>query len=83
MTQTDPAQYENAAYQPDQVGRPDPASVEAPAATHHATSVGKFPHRERYRVLKNVITISFAFTFLFTAFNGTSNLQSSINSGGG
>ncbi|XP_066987255.1 UNC93-like protein [Macrobrachium rosenbergii] len=34
---------------------------------------------EKYRMLKNVFVISFAFMFLFTSFNSMANLQSSIN----
>lgn len=34
---------------------------------------------EKFGMLKNVVVISFAFMFLFTAFNSMANLQSSIN----
>ncbi|XP_058063122.1 UNC93-like protein [Anopheles bellator] len=34
---------------------------------------------EKWRILKNIITVSFAFMVQFTAFQGTANLQSSIN----
>lgn len=37
---------------------------------------------ENFRIAKNVIVIGLAFMFQFTAFHGTANLQSSINSDG-
>lgn len=37
---------------------------------------------ENLRITKNVIVIGFAFMIHFTAFHGTANLQSSINSDG-
>lgn len=37
------------------------------------------PH-ENLRIIKNVIILGFAFMVHFTAFHGTSNLQSSVNS---
>ncbi|CAL8144817.1 unnamed protein product [Orchesella dallaii] len=37
---------------------------------------------ESRRMLKNVLLTSFAFTFLFTAFQSMASLQSSLNSGG-
>lgn len=45
------------------------------------TSQGKFKlsRGEKWRILKNVAVISFAFMVQFTAFQGTANLQSSIN----
>lgn len=44
-------------------------------------SKGKFKMspKEKWRILKNVSTISLAFMVQFTAFQGTANLQSSIN----
>lgn len=39
----------------------------------------EFNPREKWRILKNVIVMSTAFTFLYTAFQGMMNLQSSIN----
>ncbi|XP_043202638.1 UNC93-like protein [Amphibalanus amphitrite] len=62
--------------------KPDPMSLEE-AQNHVATSAGKFERRERWKILKNVVAISFAFMCLFTSFQGISNLQSSINSEGG
>lgn len=34
---------------------------------------------EKWRILKNITVVSFAFMIQFTAFQGTANLQSSIN----
>ncbi|XP_046382287.1 UNC93-like protein [Ischnura elegans] len=39
--------------------------------------------KERWDIGKNIIVISFAFMFHFTAFQGTANLQSSINAADG
>ncbi|XP_058127484.1 UNC93-like protein isoform X2 [Anopheles ziemanni] len=39
----------------------------------------KLRRGEKWRILKNIITVSFAFMVQFTAFQGTANLQSSIN----
>ncbi|XP_065349467.1 UNC93-like protein [Cloeon dipterum] len=41
------------------------------------------PVPETRRMLKNILVISFAFTFLFTAYQSTANLQSSINTDAG
>lgn len=49
------------------------------------TADGKFrlSRREKWRILKNITAISFAFMVQFTAFQGTANLQSSINAAEG
>uniref|UniRef100_A0A1L8D975 Putative conserved plasma membrane protein n=1 Tax=Nyssomyia neivai TaxID=330878 RepID=A0A1L8D975_9DIPT len=39
----------------------------------------KLSRSEKWRILKNISAISFAFMIHFTAFQGTANLQSSIN----
>ncbi|XP_055524323.1 UNC93-like protein [Wyeomyia smithii] len=39
----------------------------------------KLSRNEKWRILKNITTVSFAFMVQFTAFQGTANLQSSIN----
>ncbi|EEB19673.1 conserved hypothetical protein [Pediculus humanus corporis] len=39
----------------------------------------KMSAKEKWRILKNVTTVSLAFMVQFTAFQGTANLQSSIN----
>lgn len=40
----------------------------------------KLSRKEKWRILKNVSAVSLAFMVQFTAFQGTANLQSSINS---
>ncbi|XP_058834637.1 UNC93-like protein [Topomyia yanbarensis] len=42
----------------------------------------QFGPRENYRVIKNIAVLGFAFMIHFTAFHGTSNLQSSVHSDG-
>ncbi|XP_055536816.1 UNC93-like protein [Wyeomyia smithii] len=42
----------------------------------------EFGPRESYRVVKNIAVLGFAFMIHFTAFHGTSNLQSSVHSDG-
>lgn len=37
---------------------------------------------ENLRITKNIVVIGFAFMIHFTAFHGTANLQSSVNSDG-
>lgn len=44
----------------------------------HTPNINYGPKESR-RMLKNVILISFSFTFLFTAFQSMANLQSSLN----
>ncbi|GAB0100296.1 hypothetical protein DMENIID0001_163130 [Sergentomyia squamirostris] len=39
----------------------------------------RYPPHENLRIIKNVIILGFAFMVHFTAFHGTSNLQSSVN----
>lgn len=39
----------------------------------------KLSRKEKWRILKNVAAVSLAFMVQFTAFQGTANLQSSIN----
>lgn len=40
----------------------------------------KFGAKETGRIIRNVLILSFALMIHFTAFHGTSNLQSSVNS---
>lgn len=40
----------------------------------------KFNSNERFRIIKNVTVLGLAFMIHFTAFHGTANLQSSVNS---
>lgn len=42
----------------------------------------EFGPREGYRIIKNIVILGFAFMIHFTAFHGTSNLQSSVHSDG-
>ncbi|XP_075168084.1 UNC93-like protein [Haematobia irritans] len=42
-------------------------------------SISQYEKRERFVITKNVIVIGLAFMIHFTAFHGTSNLQSSLN----
>lgn len=42
----------------------------------------EFGARENYRIIKNISILGFAFMIHFTAFHGTSNLQSSVHSDG-
>lgn len=42
----------------------------------------EFGPREGYRIIKNIAILGFAFMIHFTAFHGTSNLQSSVHSDG-
>lgn len=41
-----------------------------------------YPKSENFRITRNVVVIGMAFMIHFTAFWGTSNLQSTINSDG-
>uniref|UniRef100_A0A1I8Q8V3 Uncharacterized protein n=1 Tax=Stomoxys calcitrans TaxID=35570 RepID=A0A1I8Q8V3_STOCA len=43
-------------------------------------TISRYETRERFVITKNVIVIGLAFMIHFTAFHGTSNLQSSVNS---
>lgn len=45
-----------------------------------ATNGNEFKINENLRIYKNVVVLGFAFMIHFTAFHGTSNLQSSVNS---
>lgn len=53
----------------------DPTQKDLPPIT---PNINYGPGESR-RMLKNVILISFSFTFLFTAFQSMANLQSSLN----
>lgn len=43
-------------------------------------TICQYEPKERFTITKNVIIIGLAFMIHFTAFHGTSNLQSSVNS---
>lgn len=77
--------YTNPAFEGDGVGASLARRVSLKAPTEltdaEAASLGKFKlsRKEKWRILKNVTAISSAFMIQFTAFQGTANLQSSIN----
>ncbi|XP_055598607.1 UNC93-like protein [Uranotaenia lowii] len=52
------------------------------AATAEAGQQQEFGPREGYRIIKNIAILGFAFMIHFTAFHGTSNLQSSVHRDG-
>lgn len=64
---------------------PRKLSVMAIPTDFEIATSGKFTMsaKEKWRILKNVATMSLAFMVQFTAFQGTANLQSSINSKNG
>lgn len=77
--------YENQGFkQDDQSGngglaKPPPMADDDGADDHLPKGKFKMSPKEKWRILKNVSTISLAFMVQFTAFQGTANLQSSIN----
>uniref|UniRef100_A0A1B0CLI8 Uncharacterized protein n=2 Tax=Lutzomyia longipalpis TaxID=7200 RepID=A0A1B0CLI8_LUTLO len=58
----------------------DPPNGEASRDEHATEVMPPFSPHENLRIIKNVIILGFAFMVHFTAFHGTSNLQSSVNS---
>lgn len=58
----------------------DMKSRTASALEADVTTVCQYESKERFVITKNVIVIGLAFMIHFTAFHGTSNLQSSVNS---
>lgn len=77
--------YENQGFkQDDQSGngglaKPPPIGDDDGSDDHLPKGKFKMSPKEKWRILKNVSTISLAFMVQFTAFQGTANLQSSIN----
>ncbi|XP_048525167.1 UNC93-like protein isoform X2 [Dendroctonus ponderosae] len=71
--------YENDGFKGDGGGNPHKPPREL--TDEEASQQGKFKMstKEKWRILKNVTAISCAFMIQFTAFQGTANLQSSIN----
>ena len=65
-----PTEMENDAFEGDLECREKPGTSKPSAAQIK---------KEKRRIYKNLILISFAFLLLFTAFGTTSSLQSSIN----
>lgn len=78
--------YENQGFKQDEqsgnggLAKPPPIIGDDDGGDDHLPK-GKFKMspKEKWRILKNVSTISLAFMVQFTAFQGTANLQSSIN----
>ncbi|XP_058974800.1 UNC93-like protein [Musca domestica] len=61
-------------------GRSATNEIPSRTGTVAASSPCQYEKRERVVITKNVIVIGLAFMIHFTAFHGTSNLQSSVNS---
>ncbi|XP_044748415.1 UNC93-like protein isoform X2 [Coccinella septempunctata] len=76
--------YENQGFKRDDTNG-DPIKFPNRKLTAEEISQGKFQvsTQEKWRILKNVSALSCAFMIHFTAFQGTANLQSSINAEGG
>ena len=49
------------------------------SSAYNKEEVSKYEPEETKRILKNVIVVSLAFMFLFTATGSMANLQSSLN----
>ncbi|XP_043794862.1 UNC93-like protein [Apis laboriosa] len=64
---------------------PEPQKPPQLSSTDDDTQSRKFKlsRGEKWRILKNISTVSVAFMVQFTAFQGTANLQSSINASDG
>lgn len=79
--------YRNEGYKDDGTDGipPDPQKPPQLPATDDDTQSRKFKlsRGEKWRILKNIGTVSIAFMVQFTAFQGTANLQSSINASDG
>lgn len=75
--------YKNSAYT-NEAFKDDDGVVKKPSplpTDEELTASGKFKisRGEKWRILKNIAAVSLAFMVQFTAFQGTANLQSSIN----
>ena len=79
--------YRNEGYKDDGNGGipPEPHKPPQLSSTDDDTQSRKFKlsRGEKWRILKNIGTVSVAFMVQFTAFQGTANLQSSINASDG
>lgn len=73
--------YDNDGFKGDGDGVDDIVKKPRELTDEEASQQGKFKlsRSEKWRILKNVSAVSFAFMIQFTAFQGTANLQSSIN----
>ncbi|XP_014290351.1 UNC93-like protein isoform X2 [Halyomorpha halys] len=69
--------YDNQGYDGELAVKPPPPIIE------DEKKKIKLSRKEKWRILKNVAAVSFAFMVQFTAFQGTANLQSSINANEG
>lgn len=77
--------HKNEAYQHDSaldndIVKPPPISAED---DNFSSGKVKLTRNEKWRILKNIAAVSAAFMVQFTAFQGTANLQSSINAADG
>ncbi|XP_034176006.1 UNC93-like protein [Osmia lignaria lignaria] len=79
--------YRNEGYKDDGTDGipPEPHKPPQLSSTDDDTQSRKFKlsRSEKWRILKNIGTVSIAFMVQFTAFQGTANLQSSINASDG
>ncbi|XP_043264471.1 UNC93-like protein [Colletes gigas] len=79
--------YRNEGYKDDGTDGipPEPQKPPQLSSTDDDTQSRKFKlsRGEKWRILKNISTVSIAFMVQFTAFQGTANLQSSINASDG
>ncbi|KOX68736.1 UNC93-like protein [Melipona quadrifasciata] len=79
--------YRNEGYKDDGTDGipPEPQKPPQLSSTDDDTQSRKFKlsRGEKWRILKNIGTVSIAFMVQFTAFQGTANLQSSINASDG
>lgn len=77
--------YENQGFKQDEhnsngdLAKPPPIGDDDGGDDHLPKGKFKMSPKEKWRILKNVSTVSLAFMVQFTAFQGTANLQSSIN----
>lgn len=77
--------YANEGFQGDDQGTRDPIKPPPLPIEEEAFPTGKLTlsRNEKWRILKNIAAVSCAFMVQFTAFQGTANLQSSINAADG
>lgn len=73
------AGYTNEGFKDDFDGGPKKNSTIPTDEELAASGKFKLSRKEKWRILKNIAAVSFAFMVQFTAFQGTANLQSSIN----
>ncbi len=71
--------YDNSGYVEDHKDQNYNVKGHGSAALHREQLSESQIKKEKRRIMKNVILISFSFLLLFTAFQSMANLQSSIN----